>query len=67
VTVTLKSAGFTVGKVTVALLDSVTPAGNTASGAEASQAASPASIIVSQDPVPGSKVLAGSAINFVVK
>jgi beta-lactam-binding protein with PASTA domain len=69
VTITLKSAGFTVGKVTVAPLDSATP-GITTSGSEASPpaaAASPASIIVAQDPVPGSKVLAGSAINFVVK
>lgn len=31
------------------------------------QAATPASIIVSQDPGPGRKVIAGSAINFVVK
>jgi len=69
VTVTLKSAGFTVGKVTVAPLDSVTAPGNAAVGAEASplRAPSPASIIVSQDPVQGSKVLAGSTINFVVK
>jgi len=28
---------------------------------------SPASIIVGQDPAPGAKVIAGSAINFVVK
>jgi beta-lactam-binding protein with PASTA domain len=70
VTGTLKSAGFTVGKVTLAPFDSGAAPENTASAAEASQlaaAASPASIIVSQDPVPGSKVLAGSAINFVVK
>jgi len=69
VTVILKSAGFTAGKVTVAPLDSVTAPENTTAGAEASPiaAASPASIIVAQDPVPGSKVLAGSAINFIVK
>jgi eukaryotic-like serine/threonine-protein kinase len=67
VTVTLKSAGFTVGKVTVAPLDSAIATGNTTLGAEPPAVASPASIIVSQDPVQGSKVLAGAAINFVVR
>jgi eukaryotic-like serine/threonine-protein kinase len=69
VTGTLKSAGFAVGRVTVAPLDSGAAPENTASPAEASPvtAASPASIIVAQDPVPGAKVSAGSAINFVVK
>jgi beta-lactam-binding protein with PASTA domain len=68
VAVTLKSDGFTIGKVTVAPLDSATALGNTVSGAEPSPAAAcPDSIIVAQDPVPGSKVLAGSTINFSVK
>jgi beta-lactam-binding protein with PASTA domain len=70
VAVTLKSDGFTIGKVTVAPLDSATALGNTVSGAEPSPAAAaacPDSIIVAQDPVPGSKVLAGSTINFIVK
>jgi beta-lactam-binding protein with PASTA domain len=69
VTITLKSAGFAVGKVSVAPLDSVSAPGNAASGAKTTPLAapSPASIIVAQDPVPGSKILAGSAINFVVK
>jgi beta-lactam-binding protein with PASTA domain len=31
------------------------------------QAPSPASIVVSQEPAPGQKVLSGAAINFVVK
>jgi beta-lactam-binding protein with PASTA domain len=39
---------------------------NTASPPLPSTASTPASIIVSQDPAPGQKVLAGSAINFVV-
>ena len=39
---------------------------NTASTPVLSAASTPASIIVSQDPLPGQKVLSGSAINFVV-
>ena len=70
VAVTLKSDGFTIGEVTVAPLDSAIALGNTVAGGTASPpapVASPASIIVAQDPVPGSKVSAGSAINFIVK
>jgi eukaryotic-like serine/threonine-protein kinase len=91
---TLKDAGFSVGKVTLAPPE--LPAGNTPQQAPANnsqpaappaigntapstqvsaatnqtapaQPSSPASIIVSQDPAPGNKVLAGAAINFVVK
>ncbi|MBO0911655.1 MAG: PASTA domain-containing protein [Acidobacteria bacterium] len=36
-------------------------------GETAPSAPSPASIVVSQDPAPGYKVLAGAAVNFVVK
>ena len=76
---TLKDAGFSVGRVTVA--GAVTPQ-SPAGEAPAPQAGtsstvipsgtptanpSPASIIISQDPTPGAKVVAGAAINFVVK
>ena len=77
VTNTLQSAGFVVGKVTVAAPVSVPAPGNTtappaqvvppASPAVPTQAPSPASIVVSQEPAPGQKVLAGAAINFVVQ
>jgi eukaryotic-like serine/threonine-protein kinase len=74
----LQSAGFAVGKVTVALPVSVpAPASPTATPPQIAastapvnppqQAASPASVVVSQEPAPGQKVLAGTAINFVVK
>jgi hypothetical protein len=74
----LQSAGFAVGKVTVALPVSVPTtvsptatapqiASNTAPVNPPQQAASAASIVVSQEPAPGQKVLAGTAINFVVK
>jgi hypothetical protein len=74
----LQSAGFAVGKVTVALPVSVpTTVSPTATAPQTpasagpvnppQQAASPASLVVSQEPAPGQKVLAGTAINFVVK
>ena len=74
----LQSAGFVVGKVTVALPVSVSaPANPTATPPQIApstspvnppqQAPSPASVVVSQEPAPGQKVLAGTAINFVVK
>src|SRR5438477_132730 len=56
VTLALQDAGFRLGAVTV---QSGTAAG--------SSARSPASIIVSQNPVAGAKVMAGSAITFVVQ
>lgn len=77
VTITLQNAGFSVGKVTV---EPPTPATSGANSAVTVQVAtqaspvtptqpapSPASIVVSQDPAPGHKVLAGAAINFVVR
>lgn len=76
VTNTLQSTGFVVGKVTVAAPVSAPEPGNPtaptpqivpASPAVPPQAPSPASIVVSQEPAPGEKVLAGTAINFVVK
>ena len=72
VTNTLQSAGFVVGKVTVAPPVSVPAPGNPtvvtpAASAAPTQAPSPASIVVSQEPAPGQKVLAGTAINFLVK
>lgn len=77
VTTALQSAGFVVGKVTVAPSLSVLAAGNSTSAAPQAgvpmapvipaQAPSSASIVVSQEPAAGQKVLAGAAINFVVK
>jgi beta-lactam-binding protein with PASTA domain len=90
VTLALKDAGFTVGKVTVAPVENAPEATNAASvpaapapapppaPATANPASAPApspsvpvpsaaSFIVSQDPVPGERVFAGTAINFVVK
>lgn len=78
VTSTLKGAGFTIGKVMVSL-PPTPPAlpSSTTSAAEilalptqvapAPAAPSSSSIVVSQDPPPGHKVLAGSATNLVVK
>jgi eukaryotic-like serine/threonine-protein kinase len=74
----LQSAGFAVGKVTVALPVSVpTTVSPTATAPQTpasagpvnppQQPASAASIVVSQEPAPGQKVLAGTAINLVVK
>ena len=74
----LQSAGFAVGKVTVVLPVSVPApaspiatapqiAASTAPVNPPQQAASAASIVVSQEPAPGQKVLAGTAINLVVK
>jgi eukaryotic-like serine/threonine-protein kinase len=77
VTAILQNAGFAVGKVTIAPPASVPPPANTtatapqvtapAAAAIPTPAASSASIVVSQDPAPGGKVLAGTAISFVVK
>src|SRR4051812_19345051 len=77
VTNTLPGAGFVVGKVRVATPVSVPPpadGGGTAAQVVTpvapvppTQVPSPASIVVSQEPAPGQKVLAGAAINFVVK
>ncbi|HEX3103543.1 MAG TPA: PASTA domain-containing protein [Terriglobales bacterium] len=77
ITNTLQSAGFVVGKVTFAAAISVPVPGNTTTATPQvvppvapvvpAQVPSPASIVVSQEPAPGQKVLAGAAINFVVK
>jgi len=77
VTAILQNAGFAVGKVTVAPPVSVpapvssapvAPSVSTAAVPVTSpQPPSPAAIVVSQEPVPGQKVLAGAAIDFVVK
>lgn len=72
VTNALHDAGFSVGKITVAV-PSPSP-DNSGPQAEAgapgpliATTSSPASIIISQEPPAGAKVIAGSAINFVVK
>jgi eukaryotic-like serine/threonine-protein kinase len=78
VTITLQNAGFLVGKVTVEPPAPATPGASPSSAApqaatpvspvtQTQPAPSPASIVVSQDPAPGHKVLAGAAINFVVQ
>jgi len=79
---TLASAGFSLGKVTVAspgpsqaASPAADPGEKSGPGASPPQpssetpatAAPQASIVVSQEPAPGSKVLAGSSINLVVK
>jgi beta-lactam-binding protein with PASTA domain len=58
VTNVLQSAGFSVGRVTM------TPVTDNPT---VSPSISPASIIIGQEPTSGQKVLAGSAINFVVR
>lgn len=75
VTNTLQSAGFVLGKVTLAPQVFVPAPGNPVAAtpqimppaAAVPTQASPASIVVSQEPAPGQKVLAGAAINLVVK
>jgi beta-lactam-binding protein with PASTA domain len=75
VTTTLQNAGFVVGKVTIVPQPAIVSSGNTTSqpaspaipATPIQPAASPAYIVVSQEPAPGQKVLAGAAINFVVK
>jgi hypothetical protein len=79
VTIILQNAGFAVGKVTMVQAPvPAPPAGNMTPSTPQTAApaapvtptqsvASPASIVVSQEPAPGQKVLAGAAINFVVK
>jgi beta-lactam-binding protein with PASTA domain len=77
VTITLQSAGFVVGKVTVAPpVSAAAPLGSApveppvatfAIPVISPQPPSPSAIVISQAPAPGQKVLAGAAINFVVK
>jgi len=68
VTITLQNAGFSVGKVTVAPPAPATqPPASATSVNPIQPVPAPASIVVSQEPAPGQKVLAGAAINFVVQ
>jgi beta-lactam-binding protein with PASTA domain len=70
VTVTLRNAGFSLGKTTMASADqnpASTPQATDTPAATVPASVSPASIVVSQDPAPGQKILSGAAINFVVK
>ena len=70
VTIVLQDAGLRLGNVTVAA-----PAANPQPGTSSSPAApppappqpSPASVIVSQNPVAGAKIVAGTAVNFEVR
>jgi beta-lactam-binding protein with PASTA domain len=61
VTAVLKDVGLKVGTVTEAA-----PVSDTGTSSQAPQP-SPASIVVSQNPAPGGKVVAGSAVNFEVR
>jgi eukaryotic-like serine/threonine-protein kinase len=68
---TLQDSGFRLGNVTVAAPEPA-PAGDQSSGAAAlDQAApaqpSPSSVIVSQTPAPGQKVVLGGVVSFEVK
>jgi eukaryotic-like serine/threonine-protein kinase len=67
---TLQDAGFRLGNVTAAA--PTAPAGDSAAGAPAAQVQTPAeptpaSIIVSQYPAAGVKIVAGAAVNFEVR
>lgn len=67
-TIALRDAGFTLGNVAPAAAPAApTETENAVAQPSPPQAPSPASVIVSQEPVPGAKVYAGSAINFVVR
>jgi eukaryotic-like serine/threonine-protein kinase len=65
VTLALQDAGFRVGTVTFAAQPEA-PRAEAPAAAPAPQS-SPASIIVSQNPAAGGKVLAGAAVNFEVR
>lgn len=79
VEITLKKAGFSIGRVSVAQSATGTevPAGNSGVNSPASTmpastggapvAPSAASIVIGQDPPAGARVVEGSAINFVVR
>jgi beta-lactam-binding protein with PASTA domain len=74
VTLVLQDAGFRLGSVNIAP-SAATPAAPADSSAVPSQAIlpapppepTPASVIVSQNPAPGAKIVAGSAVNFEVR
>ena len=63
VTAVLKDAGLKLGTVT----EATSPTDSSAPLQVPAAQPSPASIIVSQNPVPGGKVVAGSAVNFEVR
>jgi eukaryotic-like serine/threonine-protein kinase len=71
VTLVLQDAGFRLGSVNVAPSAAAPPV-TTDSGAAPSPSApppepNPASIVVSQNPAPGTKIVVGSAVNFEVR
>jgi beta-lactam-binding protein with PASTA domain len=74
-TAILQNAGFVVGSVTLAPpIPAATPANQTPATSQVNQplaatqtTPSPSSVVVSQEPTQGQKVIAGSAINFVVR
>jgi len=74
VTLVLQDAGFRLGSVNIAP-SAATPAAAADSSALPSQPTrpalppetTPASVIVSQNPAPGAKIVAGSAVNFEVR
>ena len=74
-TAILQNAGFVVGSVTLAPpIPAATPANPAPATSQVNPAVtatqttpSPSSVIVSQEPTQGQKVIAGSAINFVVR
>ena len=63
-TIELQDAGMHVGKVSV--VPAATP-GEPQSGPRAVSQPSPASVIVSQTPAPGEKIVPGSVVNFEVR
>ena len=66
VNLSLLDAGFRVGSVTVAATPQIEPASAPPSTGNPPQP-SPASIIVSQSPAPGQRVMAGATVNFEVR
>jgi beta-lactam-binding protein with PASTA domain len=63
VTAVLKDAGLTVGTVS----EAAPPADSASPPSQTPAMPSPASIVVSQNPAPGGRVVAGSAVNFEVR
>ena len=59
--------GRPLGSVRLALQDAGLRVGNLTQGAQPAPAASPASIVASQNPAAGEKVLAGATVNFELK
>jgi len=70
VTLVLQDAGFRLGSVSVAPPASTTPvapAGSPAVSAPPPAQPTPASIVVSQSPAPGARIIAGAAVNVEVR